>query len=437
MTFGVDNLSPDQRMVYNTAMDWASCGSVSGIGNSLLTIGGYAGCGKTTLLGVFAATTPLLCAYVTYTGRASSILGRKLAAANALNTNKLCPSEEMRGRRVTDTMARYYDFDLETDSGPPFCGSMHRLLYRPVVTPRGELAGFVKRDKLDRHYDLIVVDEASMVGGEILRDLQAHGVPVLAVGDHAQLPPIMDSGELMKNPMLRLEKIHRQAEGNPIIQLSRVIRETGKLDRSLADGKALRFMPREKAVEAMRSAYSSRVAACNNLLDSAAICWTNKMRAKLNRIGRGVAGFEGRPKAGEVVICLRNAPPIYNGMRGLLGRDCTPVKGREWLLETSISFPDEGLLEEDHDLCEPQFLHERTYGSLDELEERGVKVESMADAGSLYDFGYAMTAHKSQGSTFKNVVVYFDRPERPYDDDYRRWTYTSITRASDRLTILI
>src|SRR5208282_6828508 len=87
---------------------------------------------------------------------------------------------------------------------------------------------------------LIIVDEASMVADDMVRDLQSFHVPILAVGDHGQLPPVGGVGSLMKNPMLRLEQIHRQAEGNPIIALSKMIREQGRIPDELP-GDAVRF----------------------------------------------------------------------------------------------------------------------------------------------------------------------------------------------------
>ena len=60
-----------------------------------------------------------------------------------------------------------------------------------------------------------------MISDNMFRTLQARGVPILAVGDHGQLPPVRDSGTLMKIPTLRPEQIHRQAEGSPIVALSR------------------------------------------------------------------------------------------------------------------------------------------------------------------------------------------------------------------------
>ena len=63
--------------------------------------------------------------------------------------------------------------------------------------------------KEEFEYDLIVVDEASMVTKDIWNDLLSYGVPVLAVGDHGQLP-IESSFNLMERPVLKLEEIFRQ-----------------------------------------------------------------------------------------------------------------------------------------------------------------------------------------------------------------------------------
>ena len=51
-------------------------------------------------------------------------------------------------------------------------------------------------------------------------------------------------------------------------------------------------------------------------------------------------------------------------------------------------------------------------------------------------FSYAITCHKSQGGQWKNVFV-----EQPYlpdgiDEDYLRWLYTAVTRASEKLFLI-
>jgi exodeoxyribonuclease-5 len=426
------DLSPDQLEVFTQILDWTQGQSQSYV--SLLTVGGYAGTGKSTLLGVLAASTDLLVAYVTYTGRAASVLNRKLRASGVETTTLLRRADEDAERGLDS----YFDPSLKASSGPPLCTTIHRLLYRPVIDPKTEeLRGWIKRSRLDRDYDLIVIDEGSMVGDEILQDLQQWGVPILAVGDHGQLPPVMASGDLMQNPDLRLEKIHRQAEGNLIIALSRHIREGGKIKDFLVSSRldqqgsgAIVLADKPSLSALLKEAYSAPP------LDVGVLCWTNHTRCRLNGAARKALGLSGAPRQGEPVICLKNKPPVYNGMRGLLTEDSRIREGQPWLLDCSIEFPDEGLPPMGRTLCAPQFMREKTYQSVEELQSRGVPIYSMSAAGELYDMGYAMTGHKAQGSQFEHVVLYCDRPEKPWEEEARRWYYTCVTRASQHITIL-
>lgn len=467
-SLSIEDLSEDQLRVYESIVRWAE--SPQGV----LTMGGYAGTGKSTLLGVFASDTRKRVAYVTYTGRASGVLQSKLRA---------------QGVKVTG-------FD---EVSKATVGTLHQLLYTPVTNEETEeLHGFAKRGSVKSKFDLIVIDEASMVGGQMLADVLEHQVPVLAVGDHGQLPPVMDTGELMKKPELRLEKIHRQAEGNPIIKLSQIIRETGRLDRSLCS-----FRRKFEIDDVLRDAYAGV-----NPLDVGVLCWTNRMRIWLNEKIRKVLGHEGPlPRANEIVMCLKNDPPIYNGMRGVLQIDST-VGTHPWLIDSEIVFPEEGIATEHVSMSAVAFSRERTFQTLDDLQRAIVKagyvpeewiakakidvtdeivkrnvdsasckihgfdfgppvanptctcvskmdpksvtvsteeatwractqrVKNFSSAGHPYDYGYAMTVHKAQGSQFKHVIFFLDRQEKPLEEDWRRFAYTAVTRASERLTVI-
>ena len=81
-----EDLSVDQTAVYDVIIDWST--GNAGTRGELLTVGGLAGTGKTSLLSVFAGQTKLLVAYVAYTGRAASNLSRKFAALGIASTAK-------------------------------------------------------------------------------------------------------------------------------------------------------------------------------------------------------------------------------------------------------------------------------------------------------------------------------------------------------------
>ena len=62
--------------------------------------------------------------------------------------------------------------------------------------------------------ELIVIDECSMVDAELGRDLMSFGVPLLVLGDPAQLPPIQGGGFFTEaEPDAMLTEVHRQAAG--------------------------------------------------------------------------------------------------------------------------------------------------------------------------------------------------------------------------------
>ena len=490
----VKDLSVDQREAYDSILGW-----VRDSDGGLLSLGGYAGSGKSTLVSLVAEQVNLP-AFTAYTGKAVSVLRRKLKQAGI----------------ATVGTQKSRDGVLSSDPRP-YCGTIHSLIYRPcdcrepktveILKPCPEKGcvgetywnidtdksccmkghvGLIKtakevdalepakkfvyvekvdgkcklcfgkewlrREALDRRYGLIIVDEASMVDDAMLRDLQSYGVPILAVGDHGQLPPVGGVGSVMKNPILRLEKIHRQAEGNPIIALSKIIRETGRFPESMS-GDAVRFEKLRFVDRIVEERYEN--ASAERLLAMGLACYTNRRRNSLNDSVRRVRGIsrEGLdlPIAGEHIICLRNIkempgrPPVANGMRGVLQTDATwkqirtksgtVISESETQLVGSIAFPEDEIEALEYEMFGPQFRREKTYSSSEELaKETGVY--SFAMAGALMDFGYAMTVHKMQGSQFDDLVVCAERPGAVSNEDYARWAYTAATRAVSRLLVL-
>ncbi len=422
------DLSADQVPFYEAIFEWSKRHATQK--QQVLTAGGVAGSGKSTLLALFAAETDLFVAYACLTGRAASGLAKKLKDAGVRTTLRVHPPNRDGSDRT------------DHEASLPYCSTIHGLIYRPIKdTDTQERTGWELRQELDRRYDLIVIDEASMVDEKMEEALRSFGLPILAVGDHAQLPPIEGKSSLLVKPHLRLEKIHRQAESSPIIRLSRVIREEGRFDKSLEDGERLAFRPYsmlERAVE-----LSAR-----SPLENTFLSFRNSTRTKINKIARKKLRLTGNPKRGEPLIALQNYPPVYNGMRGLLTDDSAhPDSLPEWMLRTSIIFPEEDLSAQLFDICAPQLNREGSkdkkgnripykFSRLDELRSAGVKVRDFEEAGRLFDFGYALTVHKSQGSQFPHAIVAMDWILNDPFVDGRRLAYTAVTRAQERLTIL-
>lgn len=473
----VSDLSPDQKEAYDGIKTWLSRATAT---KRTLTLGGYAGSGKSALVSVLAHEMPAPLAFCAFTGKASSVLSRKLAAAGIATVSRIVAAK--------DPLTGVSSFEPR-----PYCGTIHGLVYRPCDVcmteeehehtygegcrephdareddeeppkkgkclacdppapkkkkegpcPRCNNARFLRRERLDRRYRLIVVDEASMVSDDMLEVLLSYGIPILAVGDHGQLPPVRGTGSLMKRPDLRLEKIHRQAAGNPIIALSARIRETGDLDDRLEDGKAFTILAARHLDRWIGERWTpARLTADPHtpagMLGTVLVSWTNRKRVALNEAIRDSLGLgsDSPPKKGEVLICLKNKAPIYNGMRGVLLADTDRAgdaggKAPKW--RATVDFVEDGQIARDILLSEHQFFNEKTI-DYDTALELGV---SMSNLGELYDFGSALTCHKMQGSQAPEVGVLVEGGMfRMSKDERTRWLYTAVTRAAEKLTVI-
>ena len=108
--------------------------------------------------------------------------------------------------------------------------TIHSMIYRTRETDVEEPSFVLNEDGPASKAELIIVDECSMVDEELGRDLLYFGEPVLVLGDPAQLPPIKGGGFFTEaEPDAMLTDVHRQAADNPIIRLSMLIRDGGRL----------------------------------------------------------------------------------------------------------------------------------------------------------------------------------------------------------------
>ena len=78
--------------------------------------------------------------------------------------------------------------------------TIHSLIYRARESGE-EIPSFDLWDEAPASKaELIVIDECSMVDAELGRDLLSFGVPVLVLGDPAQLPPIQGGVPAASSP---------------------------------------------------------------------------------------------------------------------------------------------------------------------------------------------------------------------------------------------
>jgi len=250
-----------------------------------------------------------------------------------------------------------------------------------------------------------VIDEVSMVDTFMGEDLLSFGVPILCLGDPAQLPPVKGGGFFTnQEPDVLLTEIHRQAAGSPILALATDIRE-GRGFENAGDmvrptGQSLEFM-----------------AGFDQIL-----CGTNKTRKIVNDKMRAHLGFTSAlPEPGDRLICKRN-----DGESGLLNGSQWKVQDVHWdsndeelaMLIASSDGQEQLRVVAHHEY----FLGEEP-------------AYYMVRKKQCFDFAYAMTVHKSQGSQFDSVCLIDEGAKFPAHQR-RAWRYTGITRAAKELTII-
>ncbi|MBU1033669.1 ATP-dependent RecD-like DNA helicase [Patescibacteria group bacterium] len=386
------DISSDKKLAIKKILNWYA----KETGNKqFITLGGYAGTGKTTLIAIlrkllFKQDPKLKVAFAAFTGKAARVL------KNYLKENEVL---------------------YKGDS----IGTIHSLIYSVIENEQHEIIGWKNKEELK--VDLIIIDEASMVDQKIWLDLLSYNIPILAVGDHGQLPPVNGQFNLMENPEIKLEEIHRQVADNPIIKLSIEARKYGRIKIGNY-GKGVRKLSKsdpesQEIIENYLQQYNQ---------DTLILCGYNNTRIKLNNYLRTLLGFESAlPQAGDRVICLRNKQQkaIFNGMLGTLQRI---VSQDENFYEVKISFDDE---EQDFE----GLAVKKQFGSTTAL-NFGKELRALTLKAELFDFAYALTVHKAQGSQASRVILFEERFKQMSDLDWRRWLYTAVTRAEDELIIL-
>lgn len=382
------SLSTDQKNALNKLKEWYK----SKTRPQFITLGGYAGTGKTTLISflrqfLLEQEPKLKVAFCCYTGKAVLVLKSSL-----LENSSLLPRDSI--------------------------STIHGLIYSPIE--EGQIIiGWERKEDIEA--DLIIVDEASMVDSQIWQDLLSYHLPVIAVGDHGQLPPVSGQFNLMSSPLLRLEQIHRQAKKNPIIQLSLLAREQGRIPAGNY-GKQVKKLLRSSEetgaeLDDLLGGYKS-----NTLI----LCGYNHTRVALNSAVRQKLGFDSpTPQSGDRIICLRNnhQKHIYNGQIGTI--KTIKSKNTEWF-DVCVTM-DEGYVYEGL-IASCQFNQLR---GLNFTNQRAKTLE-----GDIFDFGYALTVHKAQGSQAEKVVLFEERFSKMDELDWRRWLYTGVTRAREELILI-
>lgn len=270
--------------------------------------------------------------------------------------------------------------------------------------------------------------------------LLSHGVYVIACGDPFQLPPVSkeDTHDLLSNPHVFLDEIMRQAADNEIIDLSMKIRN---------------FQPFEYGKKNDVHISSSKYLVNGMYLWADQILvGTNKKRAEINNEMRTINGHYGSPKVGDKVISLENhwdisdttgESALTNGTIGYIKEikedfvtyklhstfKIGPIPVYKITIETDIG-------EVFKDIIVDRKYIDKGEKSLTPKQEYMIyKSKEHLELPCLFDFGYAITTHRAQGSEWGKVLVIEER--FPFDrEEHARWLYTAVTRSSGKLVLV-
>ena len=427
--------------------------------NTVFLLKGYAGTGKTTLIGSLISQL------------------KKVGYKSVL----MAPTG-----RAAKVMASYSKSSAYT---------IHKQIYYPKSDSSGKIEFQLKPNKYRK--TIFIVDEASMISddrnqskifenGSLLNDLiqyvgQGDKCKLIFVGDPAQLPPInlnlspaLNTNELKhfyfnKVYSIELDCVVRQALGSGILD------NATRLRSQLYDGVYDQF---QFDVDNVSDIYYSNNGmnifdSLSSAFDKAGIDQTifivrsNKRANLLNEhIRKRILGWEDDLCVGDQLMVVKNnyfwltidSTPGFIANGDVI--EVLAIMSRKNIYEFSfaevrvrlVDYPDEDPFEtvilldtlksetpslsfEDGNRLYKNVLED--YSSVKSKYKQFLKVKKNRFFNSLQvKYSYAITCHKSQGGQWENVFI-----EKPYlkegpNKDYLRWLYTAITRAKKSLFLI-
>jgi nucleoside-triphosphatase THEP1 len=324
-------------------------------------------------------------------------------------------------------------------------------------------------------YDFIIIDEVSMLADELFNELHDQNykhIKVLFVGDSNQINPINHTHSI---PMLeekrklfdiahfKLTKVIRQAENNPIIKFSRrVLNDEFSLEgglKDIVDNTGIVMLGDQKEVlEGLLKYYF-----CSDKFDENAdycrlIAWRN---ATVERFNHTIRRMKYGSKAGKVVMNEKlivdrpikgegvdNQTVLFHTNEDLIVRDIKETTKKLWDTEFKIY---RTFVQGDTEQEYIDIIHERYEGLYAQMLKKMAddanserdnfqrvskwkKYFSFIDSFANVKYGYGITAHTSQGSTYDNAFVFYsDIMANRKEEERKRIIYTSMTRPKNML----
>lgn len=365
--------------------------------DQIFEIMGPAGSGKTTIILYLVERLGLTLdqvLFVAFMGKAAMVMAQKNLPAKTIHST-----------------IYEYEKEIVRENGKIVMNSNGR--------PKTQLVKKLK-DHIPHKIKLIVVDEGGLVNEELGRDLASFGVPIIALGDPNQLPPVFGKCFFFEHPNVVLTKVMRQAEGNPIIWLSQEAIQGHKLQKGIYGNSAV--IGKSDLNEYIFSQADT------------VLTFSNKLRYDVNMLFREQFKKIKRldtPVVGEKVVCRKNNwgkcidDNIYltNGTTGFIDYvDISKFDGTKFKMDFMPDFS----------ITPFKNLTVNYKALFAKPTDEDVGYDFTTDK---FEFGYAITTHMSQGSQF-NKPLFLVEDCIP-SSIRKNILYTGITRAVDRITIVV
>ena len=389
---------------------------------------GYAGVGKTTIARELVGDSGLKVLFATYTGKAAYVMRSKgCEGCTTIHSLIYKPAGESKSDQLRAAEQALLNFDFSEKSSK--LDEEERIRQREQLERRRDEIMLKEKRKpmFSLNYDseladadAIIIDECSMVDEQMGTDLLSFGKKILVLGDPAQLPPVGSGGFFTEaKPDHLLTEVHRHAKESGILRLATDVRTSGGFSRQPGFYGSDCIVARREEIED----FQRRVLEADQILvgKNATRHTHNARFRELTDKGPGVA-----PVGGDKIVCLRNnhKAGLLNGSLWRVHEAAEDIDSET--IDLTISSEEDG----SNGIQVSAWSH-HFYGREDQLK---LKKWGKTDHNE-FDYGYALTVHKAQGSQWDDVVL-FDE-SWVFRNDKRRWLYTGVTRAAKNLVVVV
>lgn len=383
---------------------------------TVFVLSGYSGCGKSTLVRTLIDSLPGF-----------------MKAAKLINPQ--FPNYELALTATTNKAAE----NLGRITGGE-AGTIHSFLGLRVNTDfkTGVTTLIPKNRDVLEHY-MLVIDEASYIDSQLLQFIfsKTKNCKIVFVGDPAQLTPVKSSGTPVFEANFSgaaLTTVVRQAEGNPIVDLSTKFRNTvnsGEFFKFVPDGDSVRYLDRDSfntAIEVEFSRPNWRYQ------DSKILGWTNKCVVAYNHFVRNHVKGDPHFAVGDYAVCNSF---LSVGRKSIKTDQLVEITGISADCEEMGVLGNKFKLDGDIEAFMPKSLADKNARiKLAKADNEIWRVSEIESSWVDLRAAYAQTVNKAQGSTYDEVFIDLDDISRCNSgDQIARMLYVAVSRARTRVNL--